>query len=277
MRVAPSGATLHRIPTMKRILLTSADYGLAFGVDRALRELISAGALSAVGCLVVSDLWSREYLPLRDTVDSVRHRTLVGLTLTLTAPYAPLSVRGRGQFGNAFPKARWWRFRGALRLLPDETIVDEVEAQFACFEEFYQRPADFLHVGEDLLAVPALARVVLKQAGQRRWPPRIVMPPLEPRAARRFARLAGEHGVRVLERGPAFPETVEEEAHVRHVRRGLDGLSDRTVVFCQPAEVDDRLRRAEPRARLDMRSAQYAFLRGSTFPLLLMEKGIFLY
>ena len=78
---------------MKRILLTSADYGLAFGVDRALRELISAGALSAVGCLVVSDLWSREYLPLRDTVDNVRHQTLVGLTLALTRPFAPLSVR----------------------------------------------------------------------------------------------------------------------------------------------------------------------------------------
>ena len=83
---------------MKRILLTSPDYGLAFGVDRALRELISAGALSAVGCLVVSDLWSREYLPLRDTVDSVRHRTLVGLTLTLTHPFAPLSMRARSQF-----------------------------------------------------------------------------------------------------------------------------------------------------------------------------------
>ncbi|WP_417769711.1 ChbG/HpnK family deacetylase [Stappia sp.] len=262
---------------MKRILLTSADYGLAFGVDRALRELIAAGALSAVGCLVVSDLWSREYMPLRDAVDSVRHRTLVGLTLALTQPHQPLSVRGRSQFGDAFPRARWWRFRGALRLLPDEMIADEVEAQFACFEEFYQRPADFLHVTDDLLALPALARVVLEQAGLRRWPPRIVMPPLEPRAARRFARLAGECGVRVLQRGPAFPATVEEADHVHHVRRRLDGLSDRTVVFCQPAEVDDRLRRSEPRARLDTRSAQYAFFRGSTFPLLLMEKDIFLY
>lgn len=262
---------------MKRILLTSPDYGLAFGVDRALRELISAGALSAVGCLVVSDLWSREYLPLRDTVDSVRHRTLVGLTLTLTHPFAPLSMRARSQFGNRFPKARWWRWWGALRLLPDEMLAEEVEAQITCFEEFYQRPADFLHVAEDLLAVPALARVVLKQVALRRWPPRIVMPQLSPRAAVRFTRDARDAGLKVLERGPDFPEAIDQGAHVQHLRRGLDGLADRTVVFCQPGEIDDRLRRAEPRARLDTRSAQFAFFRGDTFPLLLMEKDIFLY
>ncbi|MCC4244152.1 ChbG/HpnK family deacetylase [Stappia indica] len=262
---------------MKRILLTSADYGLAFGVDRALRELISAGALSAVGCLVVSDLWSREYLPLRDTVDSVRHRTLVGLTLTLTRPFAPLSMRARGQFGSRFPKARWWRLWGALRLLPDEMLAEEVEAQLTCFEEFYQRPADFVHVADELLAVPALARVVLKQVALRRWPPRIVMPQLGPRAATRFARTARDAGLKVLERGPDFPETIDEAVHVQHLRRGMDGLSDRTVVFCQPGEIDDRLRRVEPRARLDTRSAQFAFFRGDTFPLLLMEKDIFLY
>jgi phage baseplate assembly protein W len=156
-------------------------------------------------------------------------------------------------------------------------LAEEVEAQITCFEEFYQRPADFLHVADELLAVPAVARVVLKQVTLRRWPPRIVMPQLTPRAAARFARTARDAGLKVLERGPDFPDAIDEAPHVQHLRRGLNGLADRTVVFCRPGEVDDRLRRVEPRARLDTRSAQFAFFKGDTFPLLLMEKDIFLY
>lgn len=81
---------------MKRIQLTSPEYGLTFGIDRALRQLAQDGLLSAIGCVVVSDLWSREYLPLRDTVDAVRHHTRVGLTLTLTGRARP-PVRARAR------------------------------------------------------------------------------------------------------------------------------------------------------------------------------------
>ena len=34
---------------MKRITLGALDYGLAFGVDRALRDLVEQGRLSALG------------------------------------------------------------------------------------------------------------------------------------------------------------------------------------------------------------------------------------
>jgi len=268
---------------MKRILLTSVDYGLAFGVDRALRGLVAEGRLSAVGCLVVSDLWSREYLPLRDCVDAAPHRTRVGVTLTLTRPHAPLSVKGRSRFGEALPGRGWWRRRDALRLVPRDVLVDEVEAQLTCFEEYYQRPPDFLHVADELLALPRIAHVVLRTASLRRHRPLIVTPRLhadggvEARFARRFRRFAERYTLRVLPRGPAFPDVACAEAQQTHLRRGLAGVEDLAVVTCRPGTVDDRLRRLEPLARQDVREAQLAFLSGEAFPLLLVETDTFLF
>ncbi|WP_293719740.1 ChbG/HpnK family deacetylase [Stappia sp.] len=268
---------------MKRIQLTAPDYGLTFGIDRALRQLAQDGLLSAIGCVVASDLWSREYLPLRDAVDAVRHHTRVGLTLTLTGPHAPLSVRGRELFGEQLPRARWWRWRDRLRLVPDEVLAEETDAQFTCFEEFYQRPAEFLHVGDDLLACPRIARVVLKQTGLRRVRPSIVSPfPTDPaarpgRAEKRLARLARENGLRIVPRAPSFPTSPGRKALEQHVWRGLNGQEDGAVVLCQPGEVDDRLRRSEPRAAQEARQAQLDFLRSQAFSLLIVEKDIFLY
>jgi hypothetical protein len=268
---------------MKRIQLTSPEYGLTFGIDRALRQLAQDGLLSAIGCVVVSDLWSREYLPLRDTVDAVRHHTRIGLTLTLTGAHAPLSVRARELFGEQLPRPRWWRWRDWLRLVPDEVLAEEVDAQFTCFEEFYQRPAEFLHVGDDLLACPRIARVVLKQTGLRRVRPAIVSPfaerpPVRPgRAEKRLVRVARENGLKVLPRAPSFPETGGREALEQHVWRGLNGQEDGSVVLCHPGEVDDRLRRSEPRAAQEVRETQLDFLKSQAFSLLIVEKDIFLH
>lgn len=268
---------------MKRILLTSPDYGLTFGIDRALRELIEGGLLSAVGCLVVSDLWSREYLPLRDAVDGVRHHTRVGLTLALAAPHTPLSLRGRETFGERLPRAGWWRWRDRLRLVPDEVLADEVDAQLACFEEFYQRPAAFLHASEDLLALPRVAAVVLARAALRRVRPAVVSPFADvpgrrpSHAARRFARMVREAGLHVLPRAPALPDTAQRTPLEQHVWRGLNGQADGAVVLCRPGEIDDRLRRSEPRGLQEVRQAQLDFLRSPAFNLLIVEKDIFLY
>ena len=44
---------------MKQITLGALDYGLAFGVDRALRDLAVNGRLSAIDALVTTELWPR--------------------------------------------------------------------------------------------------------------------------------------------------------------------------------------------------------------------------
>lgn len=262
---------------MRRILLTAPDYGLAFGVDRAQRELVAAGLLSAVGCMVVSDLWTREYLPLRDTVDDARHETLVGLTVTLCGPHMPLSDAAQEQFGDTFPGPFWWRWRSALRLLPEEVLAAEVDAQFHRFEDYYQRPAEFVHVADDLMAVPRLARVVLRQASQRAVPPQVIAPDKGRRGLRAVRRAAEALDLDLRPRGPGFPFPAGEADLRAHVWRGLNGVPDGAAVMCQPGEADDRLRRSEPPVAQEARAELFGFLKSEEFSLLLVEKDIFLY
>ena len=75
----------------------------------------------------------------------------------------------------------------------------------------------------------------------------------------------------------AFPTSPGRKALEQHVWRGLNGQEDGAVVLCQPGEVDDRLRRSEPRAAQEARQAQLDFLRSQAFSLLIVEKDIFLY
>ena len=69
---------------MKRITLGALDYAVAFGVVRTLRSLLLEGRLSAVGCLVASELWSREFKPMQDVAQKVGNRALIGVTLAFS-------------------------------------------------------------------------------------------------------------------------------------------------------------------------------------------------
>lgn len=262
---------------MKRITLTAAEYGLTFGINRAIRDLAAGGILSAVGCLTVSDLWSREFLPLRDAVDEAGHATMVGVMVALTQPWRPVSIHGQRYFPDGFPKRRWYGRRNFLRLLPDETLYAEISAQLDRFEEYYGRPADFVAVADDLLNLRQVAQTMIKVAESRRKRPQIVNPFLEDRPAARFRKRFEKHGISTLPRGRDLPLTADREKLSAHVWRGFDGLSDQAVAFCFPAEADDRLRRMEPAATIEARRLQRAFLASDQFNILLLNKDIFLF
>lgn len=129
---------------MKRILLTSLEFGQSYGVDRAICDLIIAGRLSAVGCVVTGEMWSREFYQLRDVVAWAEHETMVGLTVTLTKPAGPLTDFGHTVFGDLFPSSLWYSIRSPMKMLPEEAIAAEIAAQVDLFEEVYARPPALL-------------------------------------------------------------------------------------------------------------------------------------
>lgn len=262
---------------MKRITLTSVEYGLSFGVDRAIRELAVAGHLTAIGCLTVSDLWSREYLPLRDELDGAGHKTLVGVTVSLTNGWDPVSMEALRYFDKGFPRARWYAWRSRLRLLPDETLFAEISAQIGRFEEYYQRSPDFIFVQDGLLRLSRFAGIVMDVLEARKLRPAVVSPFVEDRPALRFRKKLEKRGLKMLPRGRdlPFPAGPEELGH--HVWSGFNGLSDQAVVLCTPAIADDRLRRMEPPAKIRSREVQKGFLESDRFNVLLIEKDIYLF
>ncbi len=104
---------------MKRITLGALDYGLAFGVDRALRELVERGRLSALGAMVATELWPREFRPLQETAEKVGKRALFGVTLAFSGDrVSPVSARMQEIYGDRMFTREQLQRRALLRLLP---------------------------------------------------------------------------------------------------------------------------------------------------------------
>lgn len=265
---------------MKRITLAAVDYGLAFGIDRALRDLLSKGRLSAVGCLVASDLWSREYKPLREVADAVGGHGLVGLTAVLSGEdLKPQSQRWVSTFGETFKSSAWYARRSMTGLLPDEVIVAELEAQIARFQDYWGGAPQFLTLRNGLMRHRPVARLVLAALENQKVSPLplLIYPQAEGWEARRFARFAARHGLETLPCGPRLPDLADEPSLQAALRLHFDELPDRAVVVCRPGEADDRLRRMERPQQVEQREVQRRVLASQTFFNTLAEKDIFLY
>ncbi len=264
---------------MKRVTLGALDYGLAFGVDRTLRRLMLEGRISAVGCLVASDLWPREFKPIREVSEAVGKRALVGVTLAFSGDRVrPVSERMHALYSDKMPSRSSIERRAMLRLLPDEVILAEAEAQLNRFTFLMDREPDFIAVREGLLDRMAIAKLVLKaidKAGYHKAP--FLVSPLEPGfQSRRLSKAAVKYGIKVLPKGPPLPPTPDpEELHTR-MRRHFDGMADMTFVHCIPGKADDRLRREEPRDKVAIRECQREVLASDRFFHTLEDTNVFL-
>ncbi|ADZ71884.1 ChbG/HpnK family deacetylase [Polymorphum gilvum] len=265
---------------MKRITLAAVDYGLAFGVDRAVRSLLAARRLSAVGCLVCTDLWSREYLPLRELAEQEAGHALIGLTVALSGRTGePCSLRWRDTFGASFRTPGWISRRATLRLLPDEIVRSEIVAQIRLFADYFGRAPDFVTLRDGLMRHRVIAGLLMKAVADcgLKKPPLLIFPLAEGWRARRFARFAAKHGLKTLPCGPLLP-ALEDRAALQQALRGhFDGLADMTFVACMPAVPDDRLRRIESRHQVAVRACQFDVLMSDEFFRTLDEKDVFLY
>lgn len=264
---------------MKRITLGALDYGVAFGVDRTLRALLLQGRLSAVGCLVASELWRRESVPMKEVAAEVGDRALVGVTLAFSGAHVePVSEHMRSIYHDKMPSRGAIERRAMLRLLPDEVLLDEAEAQLAHFTGLMKREPDFIAVREGLLDRTEVARLVfeaIERAGLQ-TPPRIISPLDGGLQASRIARMAAQKGLDVLCKGPPLPETPNVEDLHKKLRHHFDGLADMTFIQCIPGQADDRLRREEPLEKVAIRECQREVLGSDRFFHTLEDANVFL-
>src|SRR4029450_13178888 len=87
---------------LRRIWLCADDYGLAEGVNRAIRDLISRGRLNATSVMMVGPAIGRsEVAALQDVVTN-SPRCAIGLHATVTAPFRPLTMHFRPVDGGLF-------------------------------------------------------------------------------------------------------------------------------------------------------------------------------
>ncbi|WP_298822620.1 ChbG/HpnK family deacetylase [uncultured Roseibium sp.] len=264
---------------MKRITLGALDYGLAFGVDRALRELAEKGRLSAVGALVATELWPREFRPLQETAEKVGNRVLFGVTIAFSGDrVSPVSSRMQEVYGERMFSREKLNFRALTRLMPDELMLEEAKAQLARYSVLMKRQPDFIAVREGLLSRMSIARLVLKAVDHADFekPPLLISPVQPGLKALRLSHLAKAHNMKVLPRAEPLPQTDDREELQRLLHNHFDGMSDLSFVAAIPGRADDRLRREEPRKKIAIRECQYEVLASTRFFHTLDKKDVFL-
>jgi predicted glycoside hydrolase/deacetylase ChbG (UPF0249 family) len=148
------------------IVLCADDYGLAPGVGRAIRHLLSLGRLSATSCMTGSDFWPDEAMLLKPFLD----RADIGLHLTLTdqrplGPMPRLAPQGR------FPSIRRmiWLAYGRQPAKPElkAEIRAELTRQLDRFEAALGRPPAYLDGHQHVHQLPVVRDVVIELYQER--------------------------------------------------------------------------------------------------------------
>jgi chitin disaccharide deacetylase len=145
----------------RRIWLCADDYGISPGVNRAIRDLIENGRLNATSAMVVGPAMGRDEVNALTAATKVNPRCAIGLHVTLTAPFRPLTMHFRPTEGGLFlPHTKLLR-RSLMGRLDSELIRTEVTVQLAAFADLFGRPPDFVDGHQHVQLYPGVRAAFL--------------------------------------------------------------------------------------------------------------------
>ncbi len=271
----------------RRIWLCADDYGISPGVDTAIRDLIVRGRLNATSVMVVPPTFDRSEAISLGILNAGVKRVAIGLHVTLTAPFRPVSSGFRPLRNGAFLPLDDSLRAAFLRRLRPERLAIEIASQVKAFVSAFGRAPDFVDGHQHVHLFPqvrdALLQVV-KEAAPNAWVRQCGrVTPLRKRLgdrkgllldilSRQFRRRADKLGVRT---NPAFAGTYDFASEAKFAElfpKFLDRLPDDGVVMCHPGFVDAELRRLDHLT--DAREREYAYLADDGFPRVLAEHGV---
>ncbi|QWG22698.1 ChbG/HpnK family deacetylase [Bradyrhizobium sediminis] len=271
----------------RRIWLCADDYGLSPGVNRAIRDLIERGRLNATSVMVVGPSIGRDEVRALESAAADSPRCAIGLHVTLTAPFSPLTMHFRPTDGGIFlPFPKLLR-AGLLRRLDPELVYDELMLQLAAFGELFGRAPDFVDGHQHAQLFPGVRDAFLtavKEAAPDAWvrqggrrqplarrlgaPKALVLDILSAQFRRRASRAdiafnPGFAGAYDFTRQPDFSALMHQF---------LDELPEDGLIMCHPGFVDDVLISLDPLTV--QREHEHAFLGSEHFPRLLAANKV---
>ena len=272
---------------MTRIWLCADDYGISPSVNAAIRDLVVRGRINAASVMVVAPSFHRVEALALSALNAVAPRVAIGLHLTLTAPYRPLSGGFAPLRDGAFLSLESSLVRAVLRSLKSDALAAEIARQICAFVEHFGRAPDFIDGHQHVQLFPQVRDAVLavaKREAPDAWVRQCGRAAAAPRdlgdrkgvlidlLSRGFRRRAAALGVRT---NPAFAGTYAFHGRADFAAmfpRFLECLPDDSVVMCHPGFVDAELQRLDPLTTL--REQEYAFFIGDSFPGLLARHGV---
>jgi predicted glycoside hydrolase/deacetylase ChbG (UPF0249 family) len=269
---------------MTRIWLVADDYGISKSVNRAIRELISGGRLNATSVMTVAPGFDvSEARLLADS--AAASKAALGLHLTLTAPFAPLSSCYRPTRQNRF-LSLGRTFASALTgRLDRPSIAAEVRAQIAGFAAAFGRPPDFIDGHQHVHLLPPIAESLLTVM-MRDTPGAWVRQCGRPHGAKRFDRkalvldlLSRDFRRRAMRHGvctnAAFSGTYDFRPGAQFENlfpSFLNGMPEGGLIMCHPGIVDDMLIALDPLTTL--RQHEFDYFKSDGFVAALATHGI---
>lgn len=273
-------------PTQRRIWLCADDYGISPGVNAGIRELIARGRLNAVSVMTAAPHLDANEVRALDKLNSDGKRAALGLHVTLTAPFEPLSMGFAPLLNGQFLPFKTVMRLATLRRLNGEKLAREVTGQVQSFVAAFGRPPDFIDGHQHVQLFPQVRDTVLKAAAERA-PGAWVRQCGRTRSARRlrgrkellldilsvgFRRKARRAGVAT---NPAFAGAYNFESTLAFAAifpRFLAGLPDGGLIMCHPGFVDAELKRLD--SLTDQRAKEFAYFNSDEFPRTLAEHGV---
>ena len=271
----------------RRIWLCADDYGISPGVNRAIRDLIERGRLNATSVMVLGAAIDDGEIAALKAVATCSARCALGLHVTLTAPFRPLSMHFRPLVGDMFPPFPKLLRMGLAHRLDRERLRAEVMAQLAAFADQFERPPDFVDGHQHVQLYPQIREAfveAVRKAAPKAWvrqcgrdlplarrlaaPKALVLDLLNARFRHRALK-AGLAFNRGFAGAYDFTRNADFDGMMRHF---IEGLPEDGLIMCHPGFVDDILTSLDPMT--DVREREHAFLASPAFPLLLSENNV---
>lgn len=266
---------------LRRIWLCADDYGMAPGVNKAIRELLARERLNATSVMVNAPAFSSEQSQMLDALNSKEKRAAVGLHITLTAPFAPLSEEFHPLRARRFPPLNEMMRLAHLRRLSTEQLTLEIHSQLRRFVETFGRVPDFIDGHQHVHLFPQVRDAFLKVTaeaapkawvrqcgrahGARRLRDRKAL--LLDLLSVRFRAKAMRLGIRI---NPAFAGAYDFAAKTDYATvftRFLAGLPDGGLIMSHPGFVDAELQSLD--SLTYQREREFAFFESEAFPQVL--------
>ena len=270
----------------RRIWLCADDYGMAPGVNDAIRQLIARGRINATSVMVGAPSFTAGEAEALDALNSGERRAALGLHVTLTGPFAPVSEGYHPLRAHRFPRLNEMMRLAHLRRLSVERLTVEIGSQLRRFLQAFGRLPDFIDGHQHVQLFPQVRDAFLKVAAEAA-PDAWVRQCGRPRGARplhdrksllldllsvRFRTKAARLGVKT---NPAFAGSYDFVAKADYAEifpRFIADMPDGGLIMCHPGFVDDELKGLD--SLTELREREFAYFHSDAFTQALAARGL---
>ena len=148
----------------RRIVLCADDYGISPAVSAAIRDLIARRRINATSAMVVAPSFSNTEAD--RAARAAADHAAIGLHLTLTAPFRPLTAASRRLRDGAFLPLSAMAGRGLGRMLTPALLEAEIAAQIAAFRSPSAARPTYIDGHQHIHVFPQIGEALIRVAGE---------------------------------------------------------------------------------------------------------------